>query len=237
MELISIARKPISEKTIVDNILKWGTGGINIDDLRIPLVDGVDDSQLRTMNRNVRTEDNNNQTWGFSKKESDTPQVINRNGRYPSNFIYTDDEIVMNEFKKYGTKKSGKNCKRTKEGYFGVGDIRHGGLGKKDDVQITYGDEGLISRFFYCAKTSTKERNMSISGKKINNIHPTVKPIALMEFLCKLVTQENGIILDPFMGSGSTGFAAIKNNFKFIGIEKIKESYNISVNRLEYKEN
>ena len=69
------------------------------------------------------------------------------------------------------------------------------------------------SRFFYSAKVSKKERGEG-------NNHPTVKPIKLMEYLCKLVTQSGGTVLDPFMGSGSTGIAALSNNFNFIGIEK-----------------
>jgi site-specific DNA-methyltransferase (adenine-specific) len=73
-------------------------------------------------------------------------------------------------------------------------------------------DSGSAARFFYCAKTSKSERGEG-------NSHPTVKPIALMRYLCKLVTPPGGVILDPFMGSGSTGLAAIREGFEFIGIE------------------
>ena len=73
-------------------------------------------------------------------------------------------------------------------------------------------DTGSAARFFYCTKTSKAERGEG-------NSHPTVKPIALMRYLCKLVTPPGGVVLDPFMGSGSTGLAAIREGFEFIGIE------------------
>ena len=65
------------------------------------------------------------------------------------------------------------------------------------------------------------------------NIHPTVKPIKLMKYLCRLITPKGGTILDPFMGSGSTGMAAKEENFDFIGIEKEEEYFNIATARIE----
>lgn len=81
------------------------------------------------------------------------------------------------------------------------------------------------SRFFYCAKISTSERGQE-------NNHPTVKPQKLMRYLCKLITPPNGIVLDPFMGSGSTGLAAKSEGFDFIGIEKELEYVEISKKRI-----
>ena len=83
------------------------------------------------------------------------------------------------------------------------------------------------AKFFYCPKTSKSERN---SGDK--NTHPTVKPIKLMKYLCRLVTPKGGTVLDPFMGSGSTGMAAKDEGFDFIGIEKEKEYFEISESRI-----
>lgn len=82
------------------------------------------------------------------------------------------------------------------------------------------------SRFFYCAKASKKERGEG-------NIHPTVKPIKLMEYLIKLVTPPNGTVLDPFMGSGSTGIAAKNLGFNFVGMELSKEYFEIAKRRIE----
>jgi site-specific DNA-methyltransferase (adenine-specific) len=98
-----------------------------------------------------------------------------------------------------------------------------------------YGTYGVgASRFFYCAKASKKEKN---EGMEIPNTHLTVKPLALMEYLITLITPTGGIVLDPFMGSGSTGCAAIKNGFDFIGIELEEESYEIAKQRIQYHQN
>ena len=113
---------------------------------------------------------------------------------------------------------------------------------------------GGASRFFYVAKTSKAERNIGLSnsGQKVNdgrntpidnpfqrgetlrkNTHPTVKPIQLMQYLVRLVTPPNGLVLDCFLGSGSTAIAALKEGFKFIGIEKNKEYVEIAMARLK----
>jgi site-specific DNA-methyltransferase (adenine-specific) len=90
-----------------------------------------------------------------------------------------------------------------------------------------YGDSGSAARFFYCAKCSKKDRNAGLgdseNGPQTNG-HPTVKPTDLMRYLCRLVTPPGGTVLDPFMGSGSTGKAAMKEGFNFIGIE-MDEAY------------
>ena len=93
------------------------------------------------------------------------------------------------------------------------------------DVE-TIGDEGSASRFFYCVKASKKDREE-------NNNHPTVKPTKLMRYLCRLVTPKGGIVLDPFMGSGSTGKAAIMSGYKFVGVEMNEEYFNIACSRIE----
>ena len=124
---------------------------------------------------------------------------------------------VLEEFAKYGTLNSGSNCIRLKEGSFGAGDVSHGGLGKAGDIQITYGDSGSAARFFYSAKANKEDR----AGSN----HPTVKPVTLMEYLCKLVCPKGGKVLDPFAGSGTTGEAAIKNGFYPILIEKETEYF------------
>lgn len=92
---------------------------------------------------------------------------------------------------------------------------------------------GEPSRFFYCAKASKSERNAGLVTSVGANIHPTVKPIKLMEYLCRLITPPGATILDPFCGSGSTGVAAFKNNFKFIGIEMNEEYVEIAKRRIE----
>src|ERR1035437_669 len=98
-----------------------------------------------------------------------------------------------------------------------------------------YGDEGSASRFFYCAKAGKKERNKGlpvVDPEKSPNDHPTVKPVTLMKYLCRMITPVGGTILDPFMGSGSTGIAAKAEGFNFIGIEIDKGYFKIAKKRI-----
>jgi site-specific DNA-methyltransferase (adenine-specific) len=116
------------------------------------------------------------------------------------------------------------------------------------------GDSGSAARFFYCAKSSKRDRdeglegfeaknNMRVNGPRESedaktatlraNIHPTVKPTDLMRYLCRLVTPPGGVVLDPFMGSGSTGKAAMLEGFQFIGCELSPEYFEIAKARIE----
>ena len=97
---------------------------------------------------------------------------------------------------------------------------------KEYDETIGYGDEGSAARYFYCPKVSKAER-----GDK--NTHPTVKPVELMKYLCRMVTPKGGTVLDIFMGSGSTGMAAKDEGFDFIGIERDKEYFEIAEKRIK----
>ena len=119
-----------------------------------------------------------------------------------------------------------------------------------------YSDSGGASRFFYCAKPSRAERNIGLEGFPVRasdertdtgmglyaeqggavapaqNFHPTVKSAELMQWLCRLVTPKGGIVLDPFTGSGSTGVAALREGFRFIGIEKDPDYVEIAKRRI-----
>jgi DNA modification methylase len=95
------------------------------------------------------------------------------------------------------------------------------------------GEKVLGSRFIYCPKASKKDRN---AGCKQSNAHPTVKSTTLMSYLINLITPPGRTVLDPFLGSGSTGVAAIQNNFQFIGIEKELEYFEIAKCRIEWAE-
>ena len=100
------------------------------------------------------------------------------------------------------------------------------------DQQVECGE---WKRFFYCAKASRQEREQGLDGDGSRvNIHPTVKPIDLMRYLCRLITPRNGIILDPFLGSGSTGIAAGLEGFDFVGIEREQEYFEIAESRINY---
>ncbi|MDD4804684.1 MAG: site-specific DNA-methyltransferase [Candidatus Pacebacteria bacterium] len=97
--------------------------------------------------------------------------------------------------------------------------------GRAGDVQITYGDAGGASRFFYCAKACPKEKG------SYNN-HPTVKPLKLIKYLVRLVTPVNGISLDPFAGSGTHALACIEQGINYIGFEKERKYYDICLKRI-----
>lgn len=208
-----LCRKPLSEKTIVDNVLKWGTGGINIDKSRIDYANENDYV--------VRKESYNNKTCNVMFNTCKTIFGVDNGGRFPANFIHDGSDEVMEEF-------------------------------DKDDNK---------SRFFYCSKASIKEKNEGLDDFPLKvkefetqtrtnketadkfgcerngltkNIHPTIKPVKLMSYLINMITPPNGIVLDPFMGSGSTGVAAIKNGYSFIGIEKEREYMDIAKARIYY---
>ena len=325
VEPIVMARKPLKEKTIVENVIKWGVGGINIDESRISTNEDL--TIIREGNKEL---DTNQQGWGFKSVSR------GNQGRFPANLIWTHHP----DCKYVGTKKvkaiSGGRignagsmlnmCGNTYEkGNPGKGDTEgnemveswecvEGCPSKEFDkagitktkanenykwnnincenantftgrgVYTPRNDEGTPARFFksfsyeqedldyapfyYCAKASKSERNegldgfeekqttggggltaeikedgsyetasaggkyRSIKGKQ-SNIHPTVKPIKLMEYLIKMVTPKGGIVLDPFMGSGTTGCACVKNNYKFIGIEMTEEYIPIAEARIK----
>lgn len=253
-EFWTLVRKPISEKTIVDNVLRWGTGGINIDKCRIPFQSESDKEYNKNAEKRYKK--------SFDKminKELIVDEKSYTIGRFPSNFIQDGSEEVMEIFDKVGISKSSKSIwngfssDNSNEGWKRKSHIKK--------IEGGYNDSGNPSRFFYCAKVSTKERNMGLDsfedkegGQKFSdghtnktmlktgsgndrnilskNNHPTIKPVKLMSYLCNLITPTNGVILDPFMGSGSTGISALLNNYRFIGIELDPDYLKIAEQRI-----
>lgn len=226
-EPIVLARKPI-EGTVAQNVLEHGTGGINIDGCRIEAV-----GETITNHGRNNTSHNSN-AWGvrlspYQDKEQTNGQKI---GRFPANFIHDGSDEVVSLFPhtKSGSltpdhQKNGGYAGKNENGIYGSSE--RGGLG------YYKGSEGSAARFFYCAKTSKKDRNEGTDHIPNKNNHNTVKPTALMQYLCRLITPPNGTILDPFMGSGSTGKAAMYEGFDFIGIELLEEHMAIAEARIE----
>lgn len=257
LEPITLARKPLSEKTVSQNVLKWGTGAININKSRIPVDPEVDD-MLRETTRVGRQKGSDWEKNSGFKNENNKFTGVPEEGRWPANLIHDGSEEVVSQFpySKSGSMK--KAYKYTNNGY---------SLGKPtgETKQIHDANEGSASRFFYCAKVSKSERNEGLDDledkmvgmsngaqihgegydkgqgiglnvvKAMKNHHPTVKPIKLMSYLCNLITPPNGIVLDPFMGSGSTGIAAIKEGFDFIGMEMDDQYFEIATKRIEHQ--
>jgi site-specific DNA-methyltransferase (adenine-specific) len=193
-EPIVLARKPLSEGTIAANVLRWGTGALNIDATRI-------EGQPRTTHKdgNFRTK-NGGQTMneGFGLGERPAPSA-----RWPANLCHDGSDEVLAGFPetKSGFKNGGAYSRET-----GV----HEG-GQRMDGEACYADSGSAARFFYCAKANKTDR----AGSK----HPTVKPVALMRWLVRMVTPPGGVVLDPFAGTGTTGQAAFTEGFRAVLIE------------------
>jgi hypothetical protein len=124
-----------------------------------------------------------------------------------------------------GVRKAGMAVMRNRDG--GVHNKVYGAMRKPPGPDVTYGDTGTASRFFYVAKASRRERGA-------DNSHPTVKPLALMRWLCRLITPPGGLVLDPFAGSGTTGVAALQEGLQFLGIEREAEYCQIAQRRLAH---
>jgi site-specific DNA-methyltransferase (adenine-specific) len=218
-EPIVMARKPLVG-TVVDNILEWGTGGINIDGCRIG-VDNNDINHRSIDNKNVHTTNFANNGNPRPDKIPEQESQLNSKGRFPANIIF-DEEAGRILDEQSGTSKS----------TGGTNDIivesKFGQVSNIPQTPFSYGDTGGASRFFYCPKTSKSDRNAGTT-----NTHPTVKPTDLMSYLIRLVTPKGGIVLDPFMGSGSTGKGAVREGMVFIGIERESEYFEIAEARIQ----
>jgi site-specific DNA-methyltransferase (adenine-specific) len=202
-EPIVLARKPL-EGTVANNVLTFGTGGLNIDGTR------VDGELIETTNGNA------NAIYGDLSANGGEGWKSHNQGRFPANFIHDGS----------------------------------------DEVNELLGEP---ARFFYCAKASKRDRNEGLDGfeakrdhdgradggvggdnprNRTNNAklnhHPTVKPVTLMQYLVRLVTPPNGIVLDPFMGSGSTGKACAYEGFDFVGIDQSAEYVAIAQARIDF---
>lgn len=228
-EPVVLARKPLTG-TVAGNVAQWGTGGLNIDATRIGSAGGCEST-----------------TPGFDAGtvsalgghlNSQRSPVVAGLGRWPANVILDDEaarllDAMSGNVKAGGSLSGSEPCKP-----FDGPDIYGVMDGRRE--WDSYADRGGASRFFYTAKTSRAERefglddleptrrsdgrerdieNPRLRTNERRNDHPTVKPVDLMRWLCRLITPPGGIVLDPFLGSGSTGMAALDEGFRFIGID------------------
>lgn len=245
-EPIVVARKPMIG-TLADNLMAYGTGALNIDGCRIPGGEGGERIGEESADRRYTKSGATNFSATPGQRGGDAK------GRWPANIIHDGSEEVVLLFPREAGaaapvhRRNGDKF-RTAYGAF---------AGNIDEQGSTFhGDTGSAARFFYCAKASREDRDAGLEGmekKPLNwssgtkspgtfqspnteraarNNHPTVKPLDLMRYLCRLVTPRGGVILDPFMGSGSTGRAALLENFTFIGIEKSPEYADIARRRI-----
>lgn len=208
-EFWTLCRKPLSESTVAKNVLKWGTGGINVDGCRV----GTEPAFVNRLG--VKS------SGGLLNNTGEHRVTSGGSGRFPANLIL-DEEAAQALDAQTGVLKSGSGDKGNRHGVKGVF-----GRSRADGFNAHYeADSGGASRFFYVAKASKSDRGQG-------NTHPTVKPTSLMAYLCRLVTPPGGLVLDPFAGSGSTGVGALRESFRFIGIEREEQYVTIAKERIE----
>lgn len=236
-EPIVLARRPLAERSVAANLLRFGTGAINVRGCRITFAGPADEDESKTKNRHeafgsgVRT----NRIYGGdpnSRRDYSAP------GRWPANVLLGHPDRcsdpggcapgcpVADLNQQSGIRRSRRGRPRS------AGSSTLGYHMTKTGTE--HNDVGGASRFFYVAKASTAERNHGLgpipgppgdqsdsadSNEITRNTHPCVKPVALMRYLCRLITPPGGTVLDPFMGSASTGVAAVAEGLGFLGIE------------------
>lgn len=242
-----LIRKPLSEKTVAKNVLRWGCGAINIDGCRIEFSDNEPDSRIGNKDHQKGASKN-----PFDSGSSDYKNTTYKQGRFPANLTFDDYAANLLD-QQSGVLTSGElnreNIKADNKIY-GAAPNRTGKY---------KASKGFASRFFYVAKPSKAERNAGLEGmesramesdgcKRSNsetadkfgctrksvgqNSHPTVKSIKLMKYLITMITPPSGKLLDPFAGSGSTLRAAKELGFDSVGIEQDEEYVEIAKARI-----
>jgi DNA modification methylase len=239
VEFFTLCRKPLSESTVAKNVLKWGTGGINIDGCRV----GTEEITILHKKGNSFS-----QSYKAEGKKAEHSHYSKVQGRFPANLIHDGSQEVLDLFPENVKGAIGMKRDAGQKSIFNLDSQK-----EKQKFSGAKTDSGSAARFFYCPKASKKDRNEGCEeleehdtysesaatpmrdqrkqAKRSNN-HPTVKPTALMAYLCRLITPTGGVVLDPYMGSGSTGKAAVREGFSFVGIELDPDYYEIAKARV-----
>ena len=212
-EPIIVARKPC-EGSCTDNVIKWGVGGLNIDECR------VGSETISYYPTNLKEAHGNNFGTGAYMPKDTSGEPITHNGRFPANTILTYDETDFEHARYFYCAKASKRD-------------RDEGLDNFESKQKVFNGQSSSS------STEMKDVEKRFTTT-LKNTHPTVKPTSLMQYLIRLVTPKSGTILDPFNGSGSTGKAVMYENkdrdanYKYIGIELTAEYIPIAIARIEF---
>lgn len=272
-EPIIIARKPF-KTSLVDNVIEYGVGGLNIDECRI---ENTDDDMYDLQKRPISKGKEHNNLIKFTKSDGwDVKHGVIESGRFPANVILTYDDTDKDEVcggmpdtKSNGGKTTMSDFSKYNGSMMNTFNLKENSS-RKDSNYIAPNDEGSAARYFYCAKASKKDRDEGMDefeekqlyyndrrgnsfdifvkrdengiplNNKRKNIHPTVKPVELMQYLVRLVSPKGATILDCFMGSGSTGKAVMfenrerNANYHFIGVEMTDEYLPICNARIDY---
>ena len=260
-EPIIVARKPL-RGTVAGNVLEWGTGGINVDGCRIPSFGeslnggacigshGAHDGWRRPW-----MDDPEHNAASAEKAKARVAHAESL-GRWPANLIHDGSDEVVGLFPETGP------AKKADRGKGIDGSTFQNANGSLNGIRGHNDNGGSAARFFYCAKTSKADRDEGCEGLDAihrsngnkwtdqdyrvangerppsaesgprRNHHPTVKPTDLMRYLCRLVTPPDGLVFDPFTGSGSTGKAAMLEGLRFVGAELSPEYIEIARARI-----
>jgi len=259
LEPVTVARKPLIG-TVAENVQTHGTGAFNIDGCRVATDDKLGGGMV-SMGR-PKASEGWDRPWMHDPEVTERKKIeaaekvafAEKLGRWPANLIHDGSEEVLAGFPETGPSKAAArgiqqrhdvSSPETARPKAGTNTVRgHSDAG------------GSAARFFYCPKASKSDRDEGLEGfeplktndgRKVDadnayqrgattraNHHPTVKPTDLMRYLCRLVTPPGGVVLDPFMGSGSTGKAATLEGFAFVGIEREAEYIEIARARIEH---
>jgi site-specific DNA-methyltransferase (adenine-specific) len=235
-EPIVVARKPLVG-TVAANVLQHGTGALNIGGCRV----GSEGT--------IRTQRGTTKAWEGGAFSGEVPTGSDA-GRWPANIIHDGSDEVLAAFPQAPgqmAKAAEGGDRRKDQNVFGA--MTRGSNGAAPRIEL----DTSAARFFYCAKANRGDRNDGLpSGDapavltnatmreretadwqaRNGNHHPTVKPTELMRYLCRLVTPTGGLVLDPFMGSGSTGRGAVLEGFRFVGIEREADYLDIARARI-----
>jgi site-specific DNA-methyltransferase (adenine-specific) len=241
LEPITLARKPLIG-TVAANVLEHGTGGLNIGACRVG-----DEVRVASYTSLAPCHGNKLGQAGTAEARRGTQcEPVEYTGRWPANFIHDSSDEVLALFPDSDGSGSARTLNRGQ---------RDDGWGMADEPGLLRdAGSGSAARFFYCAKASRDDRDEGCGALELKGVHrygeglgeghdpnapamnrnphPTVKPTDLMRYLCRLITPPGGIVLDPFMGSGSTGKAAMTEGFRFIGIEREAEYIEIARARI-----
>ncbi|HID4048092.1 TPA: DNA-methyltransferase [Pluralibacter gergoviae] len=245
-EPVVMARKPF-KTTVAKNMAEFGTGALNIEACRIPTADTLAGGAGGLLSH---------------RRDGTEPSDVyepSPEGRWPANLIHDGSEEITACFPKYAG--AAAPVTGNEPSAASTGQVL--GM-RKRVATAHHGDKGSAARFFYCAKVTARERDEGLErflpisasemtgGRKegsaglndpragagrtkgAKNNHPTVKPIDLMKYLCRMVTRKGGTVLDPWIGSGSTGRAAIEEGFQFIGIDTDPDYVTIASARLAF---
>lgn len=207
-EPICLARKPLSEGTVAANVLRWGTGALNIDGCRVGYENDGNNAatnplfRLQNGYRHAGNDDSGSSSYSLKNGSAD-PSTAHIKGRWPANIIHDGSAEVIAMFPNSESSRS--DIEAGRRLWHGAGLPSHTGV-------YGFNDSGSAARFFYSAKADADDR--------LGSKHPTVKPVDLMQWLCRLVTPKGGMVLDCFAGTGTTGAAAYLEGLRAILIER-----------------